>query len=451
MFTQRGTMTRFRLGLSMTVAAQKRTQSRPFAAYLGTQASWFFAFGLQSVLVPFAAKKILEASDAQFGIVQASLMAPLGFLILFGGVIAERADRRKLLTNLHLMAFVPPMVLAALAATGAWNLTVLIVYGLAMGSVGAIMMPTRDAALNAAADASQGRLTVQRAVVLASMIQFLAQIAGMAAASASAKALGMLIAPDAMGQWLLWLTAALIVIQGVVLGAGALAGIALPPLPPPHPHADLNVAKQLVEGLSIVWNSPAIRPMAFFMVGVGIFVVGMSFFVLLPLLVLDEFGGGLDALGFALIVFWLGAAVTTAALAPLHIHRPGVPMVIALALGAASLGAFAFEPPFTVVVALVFFWGVSGGMGIAMSRTIVQEAAPPWALARVLSVYQLGFVAGAPIGMVIMGFLVEHFDPRTGAFVAMTGVLLLAAWLALFTPVTKLTAQRHVDAQAPAE
>lgn len=414
-------------------------RDRPFAAYLGTQASWFFAFGLQSVLVPFIAKRLLHASDAEFGVVQASLMAPIGFLILFGGVAAERLDRRHLLMGLHALAIVPPLALAYLAATDAWSINWLITYGLCMGSVAAVMMPTRDAALNAAAEASPHDITIQRAVVLASLVQFAAQIIGMGAATVAKHAERLALFANAAEASRLE-ASGLMVIQAILLGLGGLAALLLPRLPPPCCSTrPAGVGRQLAEGLSIVWNSPVIRPMALCMVGVGVFVIGMAFFVLLPLLVLNEFGGGLDQLGFALIVFWLGAATATAALTRLrHVERPGRPLVGALALGAASLAAFAFEPPFIVVVALVFFWGVSGGIGIAMSRSIVQQAAPPEALARVLSVYQLGFVAGAPAGMVAMGFIVEHLGAKTGAFVAMGGVLALAAWLALFTPIGRV-------------
>ncbi len=417
-----------------------RRRSRPFAAYLGTQASWFFAFGLQSVLVPFAAKRLLGASDAEFGIVQASLMAPIGFLILFAGVLAERVDRRTLLIVLHAVAFIPPTILAFLAYANLWSIPWLIVYGLAMGTVGALMMPTRDAALNAAAEASRGDISIQRAVVLASLIQFSAQIIGMGAATL-AKLVERIPLFGGGAELPRLETAALMLIQGVVLSVGGIAAFFLPPLKAHSARVAASVRQELFEGLAIVWKSPVIRPMALCMVGVGVFVIGMAFFVLLPLLVLNEFGGGLSELSTALIVFWLGAAMATTALARFtHVRRPGRPLVGALGLGAASLAAFAFEPPFPVVVALVFFWGVSGGVGIAMSRSIVQEAAPPQALARVLSIYQLGFVAGAPIGMVIMGFIVEHYGPRTGAFMAMGGVLALAAWLGLMTPIGRMSA-----------
>ncbi len=417
-------------------------RKRPFAAYLATQASWFFAFGLQSVLVPFSAKRLLEASDAQFGIVQASLMAPIGAIILFGGIIAERTDRRALLIRLHLFAFLPPIVLALAAATNVWTLNGMVAYGLVMGAIGAIMMPTRDAALNAAADASTGAITVQRAVVLTSMVQFVSQIAGMAAASLASQAVSMTASPESIGDATRWLTALLIFVQGVVLAAGVAAAWALPPLPVRQRAEGEHVFRQMAEGLAIVWRSPPIRTMVIAMIGVGVFVIGMSFFVLLPLLILETFGGGLNMLGLALIVFWLGAASATAALARFHVERPGLPLVCGFGFGGLSLGLMSFDVPFFVVVFLVFFWGVSGGLGIAMSRAIVQEAAPPQARARVLSVYQLGFVAGAPVGMVAMGFIVQHFDNRVGAWIAMAGVLAMTLWLLAFSPVMKVRAHQ---------
>ncbi len=422
--------------------APPKAANRPFAAYLGTQASWFFGFGLQSVLLPYTAVRIFNASDAQLGLVQASPLAPVALLILLGGVAAERRDRRDLLMLLHMAAVAPPAALAAAAAFGVWSIHWLIAFGLAIGTTGAIMMPTRDAALNAAAQASVGRLSVQRAVVLASLVQFAGQVAGMSAAIIATAAEALLTTPmtDTLRAWQ---AGVLFGCQAAALAAGWIGAYLLPRLTPPSPRGEGGVARQVAEGLAVVWRSPVIRPMALLMVAVGVFVIGASFLVLLPNLVLDAFGGGLGALGFALIVFWLGAAAATIALTRFHVRKPGRLLVGALALGATSLGVFAFHPPFVVVVGLVFFWGVSGGLGIAMSRAIVQEKAPPQALARVLSIYQLGFVGGAPIGSVGMGFLVEHFGPQVGAFTAMAGVLATCAWLAFFTPIGRLRGSRE--------
>jgi len=292
----------------------------PFAAYLTTQASWFFAFGLQTTLFPFVARNLLGGDEAQVGLAQTSLTAPALLLVLLAGVVAERADRRTLLGVLHIAALVPPLALAVFLQSGGLSFWSLIAYGLAMGCIGAIMMPTRDAALNAVAKAS-GKLTVQRAVVLTSLTQFCGQMAGMAAASIAAFS-----GPST-----------LMVIQACALALGGVAALGLPPLRPTTTSGGASVMTQLIEGVKISWNSPLIRPMVAVMFAVGVFVIGGSFLVLLPVLVLDSYGG-LSILGVVLMTFWGGAAVATVVLAR-HgpVRRPGRILALTLALGSASL------------------------------------------------------------------------------------------------------------------
>jgi len=66
----------------------------PFAAYLTTQASWFFAFGLQTTLFPFVARNLLGGDEAQVGLAQTSLTAPALLLVLLAGVVAEHLSKQ---------------------------------------------------------------------------------------------------------------------------------------------------------------------------------------------------------------------------------------------------------------------------------------------------------------------------------------------------------------------
>ncbi|MGD2133070.1 MAG: MFS transporter [Maricaulaceae bacterium] len=402
--------------------AQTAGRRGAFGAYLCTQASWFFAFGLQTALFPFVARVVLQADEAGVGLAQTSLTAPSIVLVLLAGVVAERFDKRALLIALHLTAILPPLTLGLSVGRGALAFSNLILYGLSMGAIAALMLPTRDSALNAVARLSPG-LTIQRAVVLASLVQFVGQIAGMVVASLAAFS----------GP------APLMAVQAVVLGTGAIAAALMPALTP-HAARDKNatVAFELLEGLRIVWANPVIRAMVLLMGSVGVFVIGGSFLVLLPLLVLDEYGG-IGELGVVLMTFWTGAAGATVLLARLgHVHHPGRPLALALAVGAASLLVMMIDPVFPVLLLMVAIWGASGGLGIALSRAIVQEAAPPQALSRVLSAYQLGFLGGAPIGALAIGLAAQAWGLKFAALIPMIGVLATAAWLRYATPVGRL-------------
>lgn len=398
------------------------SRPRPFAAYLATQWTWFFAFGLQTALFPYVVRKMLGASETAVGLAQTALTAPVLFLIAFGGVVAERSDRRALMTLLHVAALVPPTALAFLILTGGLAYWAIIAYGLGMGVIGAIMMPTRDAALNAAASASPAAFPVQRAVVLASLAQFLGQLGGMVAASAAE-----LVGP-----------APLIFCQAGAIALGLAAALRMPPLPPPPGARPARVLSQLGEGFAIVWSDPAARALTLAMAAIGVFVIGGGFLVLLPLLVLDGYRGGPSELGLTLAIFWLGAAASTVALARIgHVGRPGLAFVGALGVGSATLAWIATGIPLWGLLALVFVWGAASGVGIAMSRAIIQEVAPPQALGRVLSIYQLGFMGGAPLGALLHGALADAVGPRLAALSPMLGVLATALWLLLATPLRR--------------
>lgn len=401
----------------------------PIHAYLATQASWFFGFGLQTSLFPYVATQILGVGDARLGLAQATLTAPALALLLVAGVIAERRDRRTLLIGLHAAATIPALGLAAVVFNGAITYPLLLIYGLTMGVIGAIMMPTRDAALNAVVD-HQGGLTVQRGVVLSSLVQFLAQIAGMAAAAAA----GAAMVRDPI--------AGLIVLQGAVVALGGLAAWRLPRLPAIETVSSTSVLQDLRDGLGVVWASPVIRPMALAMGAVGVFVVGGGFLVLLPAIVTQTYDGGLTQLGVVFMAFWSGAAAATASLAKVgHIARPGRTLAVSFAVGAGAFAGLLIDLPFWGFAGLVALWGATAGIGIAMSRAIVQEAAPPEALARVLSIYQLGFMGGAPIGAIAIGVVSEMVGTRVAAIGPMLGVATVALWLGMLSPIGALRAE----------
>ena len=82
-----------------------------------------------------------------------------------------------------------------------------------------------------------------------------------------------------------------------------------------------------------------------------------------------------------------------------------------------------------------------------MSRSIVQDAAPKEKLARVLSIYQLGFMAGAPFGAAIMGALVDLFGPQRIAIVPAGGMIALILWMVFFTPVWNMKGSAWLEHQ----
>ena len=97
---------------------------------------------------------------------------------MFGGLLADRFDQRKILIGFHVIAAIPAAGLALLMYLDLLSYWALIGYALMMGTVGAFIQPARDGMLNRVAGDQ-----LQRTVTVTMGLTFGAQIFGFAAAS----------------------------------------------------------------------------------------------------------------------------------------------------------------------------------------------------------------------------------------------------------------------------
>jgi MFS family permease len=130
------------------------------------------------------------------------------------------------------------------------------------------------------------------------------------------------------------------------------------------------------------------------------------------------------------------------------VHR-GRFIVGAVTSGMIILALMSFKAPLVVLYALVFWWGLGAGVMISMSRTVVQEHAPPAHRARVLSIYQLGFTGGMSVGALIVGFIVEALGARTSTLVPAGIMALVVTGLLTQTRLWSITALKHDAKAAP--
>ncbi|MEQ9315613.1 MAG: MFS transporter [Henriciella sp.] len=410
-------------------------------AYLLIQCSWFMAFGLQLVLFPYLITNRLGLDGTELGLANMALSGPSVIFLLLGGVVAERASGKSLLFILHLMAALPAIGLAWVLATGNLIYGYMIIYGLAMGTVGAFMMPARDSILNEVVERRSrvgSGVTLQQGVAFATIAQFAAQIGGLIIGGYADKLTRM---PDWLGGFSVgpipsW---ELLVFQGLIVAIGAGFAIFLA-----HGRrvktgrSGIGAAfGDIREGFHVVLADGKLWGMTVLMFGVGIFVIG-SFLVVLPIINRDLYGLASDGIRDMFVTFWMGAFVSSVALSIFkNIKRQGRLLLTAQFLGSLAILIMLAKPPHWIFLVIVFVWGLAGGISIAMSRSIVQDAAPKNQLARVLSIYQLGFMAGAPFGAALMGWLVDFFpdQPQRVAVVPALGMTILIVWMILRTPI----------------
>lgn len=410
--------------LSKTI--RRSIRIAPFAAYLVAVFGWFFSFGLQTAIFPGVINYTLNETPERLGLAQASLTAPMLFLLPLAGVLAERWDRRIVMSGFHAVAALGAGLLAWLLFENLLQYNILIAYALLVGVASAFVMPARDSAVNAVTRVAQrmGRpnFTIQKAVILTSLVQFAGQVLGMGAGF-----LAGIFGP-----------APLFATQAAALVIGALGAMLLPHIQKRHRSKD-TVWKSLLGGISAVVNSSVLAPMTLLMLAVGCLVVGGGYFVIVPILVRDEYMGGYGLLSSLLVIFWIGAFVANLILARIgSVEQPGLLLMAAQVVTVVSMGLLALPIPLYWLFVMVFGWGLGGGVAITLSRAVVQENAPRDKVARVMSVYQLGLFGGMPLGAYVMGYVVAELGPRMAALIPMAGLALVLVLIALLTPILQV-------------
>jgi len=405
----------------------EKITTNPFRLYLLGTGSWFLAFGIQSVMFAWLVTMVLHEAPQLVGIAQMTMLIPTLLLILVGGSLADVIGARRIVVIAQSVAVLPPVFLLIVVWTGQLNFHAMIAYGIVMGLAQAFVTPARDGLLNQVA-----RAGVQRAVVAASMTQFGVQLAGFAIA-ALAERVG---------------AVPVLMIHALVLAAGVVFLSRLPNRPNPveHPGRPLrDLGRSIAEGYRTITASPPMRMTVLQSCAMGTCFMG-SYIVTLPLLVRELYAGTAIDLALMNAANSLGLVTTILILMRFgDIRRQGRALLMAQALGAVMLGAIGLGVTFSTLLALVFMWGMGGGVAMSMARTIMQELAPPNQRSRVMSFYSFAFMGSGPIGAFVNGFLVDWIGPQLALMAASATMFVVMVSIAYTSRLWRLQLAGHTE------
>jgi len=344
---------------------------------------------MQRVAQDWLVLDLTHGSGTALGIATGLQFLPM-LVSPWGGAIADRYPKRRILmftqSAMGLLAF----ILGVLAITGAvrtWQ-----VYALAFGLGLATLVdnPTRQAFVTEMV----GRTDMPNAIALNSAIFNLARIAGPAAAGLIIGAVGTPVA---------------FFINAASYGA-VLIGLKLMRPEELHPAPPVPRAKgQLREGLRYVWSTPALLMPMVLIFFVATF--GMNFQVTNALMSRQVFHTGATAFGIASAVFAAGALA--GALLAARRGRPGLRLLVlaAFAFGALEV-ATALMPSFWLFLALLVPTGLTLLTLNTAANSVVQLNSAQDMRGRVMGIYMLVFLGGAPFGSPLVGWVGEQFGPR---------------------------------------
>ncbi|HET9059685.1 MAG TPA: MFS transporter [Acidimicrobiales bacterium] len=347
----------------------------------------------------------LTHSATDLGLVLAIQTLPVLVLGPYAGVIADRADKRRLMMVLQALMGVQALVLGVLAVAHAVTFWEVCALALALGFNNTFENPARQAFVLEMVGAGN----VRNAVSLNSTMVNAARAVGPAIA-------GITIAVAGVGICFI-LNA--VSFAAVVYSLRSMDVGALQPSPPA-----LRAKGQLRAGLSYVSHEPTLGVPLLMMAVVG--TIAYEFQVTLPVLASHTFHGGAETYGFLTAAMGIGAVgggLTTATrgrtgLQPLSIAAAG--FGIAMLLGAAS-------PVLALEYAALALTGWGSVSFLATGNSTLQLAAEPSMRGRVMALWAVAFLGSTPIGGPLVGWVVHEAGARVGLGIGGLSCLFAAA------------------------
>lgn len=370
-----------------------------------------------SMLVQYAVMWHLTLETKSGGVM--ALYAVFGFLpqavvSIFGGVWADRLDRKKLIIGADATIAVVTLALAMFMAAGATDLW-LIFAAIAIRSAGAgIQMPAVAALLPQIVPADK----LMRVNGINGTIQSAMMLVAPAAAAAVYASMSIV-------------AVFYIDVVTAVIGIGLLLLVTVPRLVRTH-EEKLSYFGDLVGGVKYVVTHAFVRWILVLYAVVFVLIVAPSF--LTPLMIVRTFGEEVWKLTVNELAFSIGMVLGGAAVAAWagKWNRVRMILISTLVFGVISIG-LGLSTNLWVFFAFMFLLGLSVPAFSTPSYTVLQETVEPEMQGRVFGFVGIVMALSMPFGMAVFGPLADTFSVES--LLIWSGVaLLLVVALALAVP-----------------
>lgn len=349
----------------------------------------------------------LTGSGTQLGLVTAAQFVPVLVLGLFGGIIADSFNKRRLLYYTQTIQGLLACTLGVLTVTHHVQLWEVYAVAVGLGLSTVIDNPSRQTFVIEMV----GDKLLKNAVTLNSIMINSARIIGPTIAAS-------LIASTGIGVCFL--------VNGVsyIAVLAALFAMRDNELHPASTRVSLREPGQIRAGLRYVWSVPALRSTLLMMFLIGTF--AYEFQVTLPLFATRTLHG--DATTYSLMTIAMGAGAIVGGL-----YSAGRTAATQKRLAVAA-GLFGLSLIFTAIapgtVSALLLLVIMGGLSvlfISLGNTTLQLTSKPEMRGRVMALWAIAFAGTTPFGGPIIGAITDHSTPRVG--IAVGGLAAVIAGL----------------------
>ncbi|WP_151086716.1 MFS transporter [Hymenobacter baengnokdamensis] len=388
------------------LTAFRSLEHRNFRLYYAGQSVSLIGTWMQRLAVSWLVYSATHSS-VLLGVVMFAGQIPTLLLAPYGGTVADRYSRYRILVFTQVASFIQASLLAGLVLSGYYNTWAVASLSLLLGTINAFDIPARQSLLVELVD---NPTYLPNAIALNSTMVNVARLLG----------------PAIAGLLLTYLGAGTCFALNALSFGAVIASLLLMRLVPRPPRAHRpGTWEGLREGWAYLRQAPGLRRQILLMAGIAC--CAMPYGTLLPVFAREVFHGAAGTFGWLNSMSGLGALAGALFLAsrPAGSHQSRHVSYAALGF---CLGLLGFALSARLPVALVF--SVLSGTGmmlfIAGTNTFVQTHVDDRMRGRVLSYYVMAFQGVQPLGSLLVGWLARQLGaPHTVLLQATAGLLVV--------------------------
>ena len=389
-----------------------------FGLLVSNVGTWMQMFGQGYLVVLLAVRDgVPQLAPLYLGLVGLARAIPGLALGLFGGALADRTDRRRLLLVTQSSAAITAAILATLAITDKINIVEILLLGALNSTIFAFDAPTRQSMVP--------RLVPERDLMSAIGLNSAAfngpQIIGPVIG-------GLLFAPFAntptFGAGLLFYVNAISYLAVVV------ALLKMRSVPIVGSSSEVSMLDSIREGLAYIRQDVVVRWIVLLAAATALF--ARPYIQLLPAVAHELLNVGAVELSWMLAASGLGALLGSLAIAAFGGLRRRGAVLIASAIGfGVFLVLFTMQRTLLPSLPLLVLLGFTTMVFLGMANGLLQTRSPDHLRGRVMSVYTMVFMGLMPLGSMVMGSIGSVVGTDAGLLVGGVACTVVALYAGL--------------------
>jgi predicted MFS family arabinose efflux permease len=350
-------------------------------ACTSTIGTWMQILAQSWLVYKLSNSSVYLGLDAFFG------QIPIFLFSLFGGVFADRTSRRSLLLMSQVVQLTCAFTLAGLVTGGVVQVWHIWCLSFTVGTAQAFGGPAYSALIPTLVDKED----LQNAIALNSIQFNVARVVGPALGGITLAKLG--------AAWCFTL-------NGISFVAVIITLLLIRPSFVPQKSAE-SVLDSMREGIQFLRRKEGMLSL----MSVGFFATMLSFplITFLPVMAREVFHGGPNTFTLFLCASGLGSITGALLVAAIQTQRGLAQrsLFVMLALGVA-VAAFGVSRNLPLSTAFVFAAGATMMVVLTLNTSLVQLYVSDAMRGRVMSVYNVSFRTGVPVGSLLSGFLIKR-------------------------------------------